>query len=236
MLELEKTKETKEKYEVKIESTEFNSDKDKDKEQNFDDFWNYIENWVSNPVAFTTMQLNNNDKDKLGSMKNAAESFYVVSQHPEKSTANFLATTSRNKLDTLPERVEKIIEVSEGEAKKNLQGGGKMSYEDLEHENLSYDQFNHLYETRLISENRELKSAVKSLSKRLSSLDAAKYVMNNKYRDSFKPTGRLYEKAITNTQPTDVNGSDSVESKLAELEEKYRKMEIMNKEQVISRL
>ncbi|PVZ98945.1 hypothetical protein BB558_005070 [Smittium angustum] len=170
-------------------------------EQDFENFWNYIENWVSNPIAFTSSKLDNSHYGKI------VDSFYFVSQDMDQSGLNNVPTNislypnsnqSENNNETKQEseivqkHVDKDEEINTKPQKVGPSSGGFKSRvektEYLERENDALKQTIKQLSTKVTGmesakvENFMLKSSIFKLKEEFNR--HAKHLVNSRYRDN----------------------------------------------------
>ncbi|PVV03807.1 hypothetical protein BB560_001685 [Smittium megazygosporum] len=115
----QKARECKAKYELELRSIENNPplkpetlksnpevvEQGDSLDEEFNKFWNYIDQWASNPIAFTSTSLNG-VHDLPGTQNKALESYYIVNQsimNPENGLLKHILTAEKEKgnLDSL---------------------------------------------------------------------------------------------------------------------------------------
>ncbi|KAJ1965351.1 hypothetical protein GGI12_000829 [Dipsacomyces acuminosporus] len=150
-------------------------------EREFEDFWQYMQNWLANPAAFTRPTVpsgsrgaGNSDLDAKASTHSVMESFYFVGPNPEQSSSIYAPAAATPKttspLQTLDEADEDGLDSQAGIAGTSVQ----------EHASTAQSDGNNpakpdVSTAALLEENQKLRELVMHLREQIRTLESAAY-------------------------------------------------------------
>ncbi|KAI8324989.1 hypothetical protein GQ54DRAFT_270290 [Martensiomyces pterosporus] len=91
-------------------------------EREFEDFWQYMQNWLANPAAFTRptvppsgRSVGNKELDASASTRSVMESFYFVGPNPEQSSSMYASAAATPKTMSPLQVLDEVDETSDAE-------------------------------------------------------------------------------------------------------------------------
>lgn len=137
-------------------------------EKEFEDFWQYMQNWLANPTAFTRPSLPSQSHtvttpgglpadSRNSSARSIMESFYLVGSDPEHSSSVYGLPATATPKSITPLQVLEEVDEEDGDEQQNSgdDEGGSRSKEAL------------------LAENQRLKTIVQLLTERIRTLESA---------------------------------------------------------------
>ncbi|KAJ1859454.1 hypothetical protein LPJ73_001796 [Coemansia sp. RSA 2703] len=233
----------------------FNKIDDKANEHEFEDFWRYMQNWLSNPTAYTqpaippstrsgTMLRPDNNADMLSPSQGFMDSFYIVESN-DQGAASLNAGDSKSDAQHIASLMSGLGELDQpvGKAVANNATIDMGSPADATCKKDDDDDSNKKV-SLLLDENKQLKMLVKHLNERIRTLESAAQE-NNMLKSSilnFREEFHRHANAVTHKigEPADYrhlqaplyeNASKS-EALIKQLQMQLESMAIDNEKQV----